>query len=161
MRKGIKLFVVYFPVVLVALQVLGNALYFILPSIYYGTAFYLNLFLGTNFLFAFFLLAFTFMFRFCAVSRWAAGAECIFAILYLIIQSDTVYNILIQITVGLIALIATFWHYIKKFPHCNFSVGLSFLANSVKHSSCRKSIDHFDSKVKRSILKNHHAEGNG
>lgn len=159
MRKWMKLFVVWFPVALVSLQVAGNSLYFIAPGVYYETAFYLNLFLGTNFLFAFFLLAFTFMFRFCAVSRWTAGAECVFAVLYLIIQQDNFYNIVLQIAVGILALIITVIHYVTKFPGCNFSVGVDFITHAIKHSSCRKSIEHWDSKVKRTAIKNHHEKG--
>lgn len=161
MKKWIKLFVIWFPVGLVFLQVLCNFLYFVAPGFYYSTGFYLNLFLGTNFLFAFFLLAFTFMFRFCAVSRWAAGAECIFAVIYLIIQQDNAYTVSIQIVVGILAIIATFWHYIKKFPLCNFSVGFHFITHAIRHSNCRKSIDHFDSKIKRAVIKNHHEKGHG
>lgn len=152
--RTVKLFVIYFPVALVMLQVIGNSLYFISPGIYFTSSFYLNLFLGTNFLFAFFLLAFTFMFRFCAVSRWAAVAECVYAVMYLIIQQDTVYNIAIQIVVGLLALVATFWHYVRKFPGCNFSVGLRFFGDVIRKGSCEKGLQHFD--MKKSTVRNHH-----
>ena len=160
--KRVKLFIVYFPVTLVMLQVLANGLYFIAPEVYNVSGFYLNTFLGTNVLFAFFLLAFTFMFRFCAVSRWAAGAEVLFAMYYLIIQKDDVYNIVFQITVGTLMLIATFWHYIKKFPLCKMSLVAGLLGSVAKTGSCKKGLEQWDRNVKSIILKtqrqheNHH-----
>ena len=157
MRK-IKLFVVWFPVLLVVLQVMANVMYFIWPKVYIGTAFYLSTFLGTNVLFSFFLLAFTFMFRFCAISRWAAGAEVMFAMFYLIVQKDDVYNILFQIGVGGLAIIATFWHYIKKFPLCNVSLVAGFLASVIKKGSCKKGLEHWDRNVESIILKKHRHE---
>jgi signal transduction histidine kinase len=158
MKRVAKLFVVYFPVMLVFLQVIGNLLYFVDSKAYYASAFYLNLFLGTNFLFAFFLLAFTFMFRFCAVSRWAAGAECIFALLYLVIQQDSAYNIAVQIAVGVLALIATFWHYSKKFPLCRVSLFTGFVASIVKKGDCKKGLEDWDRNVKSILLKQHHKQ---
>lgn len=154
--KNIKIFVIYFPVTLVALQIMANLFYFIAPGTYYATGFYLNLFLGTNVLFALFLLAFTVMFRFCAVSRYAALAECMFALFYLIVQKDDVYNILFQIGVGVLAMIATFWHYVKKFPLCGVSLFARFIANIVKTGSCRKGIDAWDRNVRSILLKQHH-----
>lgn len=155
MRKA-KLFVIYFPVVLVALQVAANLLYFVQPDWYMKLGFYLNTFLGTNVLFSVFILIFTFMFRFCAVSRWAAVAECMFAFFYLVIQRDDVYNIIFQVGVGTLALIATFWHYIRKFPGCNFSAGISFISDVIRHRDCKKGLDHWDHKVRKSVLNSHH-----
>lgn len=160
--KMIKLFIVYFPVTLVMLQVLANGLYFIAPEVYNVSGFYLNTFLGTNILFAVFLVAFTFTFRFCSVSRWAAAAECLFGLFYLVIQKDNVYNILFQITVGAISLIITFWHYVKKFPLCKVSLLVGFFGSAVKSGSCKKGLEQWDRNVKSIILKtqrqheNHH-----
>lgn len=160
MKKGVKLFVIYFPVILVLLQVLGNTLYFIAPDIYYSTAFYLNLFLGTNFIVAFFLLAFTFMFRFCAISRWAAGAECLMAIMYLVIQKDNVYNISIQIAVGVCGLIGSFFHYINKFPLCRLSLLTGFIGSVIKKGSCQKGLEDWERNVKSILLKQGREQGN-
>lgn len=155
MRK-IKLFVVYFPVTLVMLQVLANGLYFIAPGVYYASGFYLNTFLGTNILFAIFLVTFTFMFRFCAVSRWAAVAELAFGLFYLIRQKDDVYNVGIQIIVGVIALIATFRHYVNKFPLCRMSLLVGFFGSVIKKGNCNKGLEDWERKVKSIILKQTH-----
>ena len=160
--KRVKLFIVYFPVTLVMLQVLANGLYFIAPEVYNVSGFYLNTFLGTNILFAVFLVAFTFTFRFCSVSKWAALAELAFGLFYLIRQKDDVYNVGIQIIVGVIALIATFWHYIKKFPLCKMSLVAGLLGSVAKTGSCKKGLEQWDRNVKSIILKtqrqheNHH-----
>lgn len=158
MKNKAKLFVIYFPVTLVALQVMANLLYFIAPAIYNKVGFYLDTFLGTNILFSIFLLCFTFMFRFCSVSRWAAAAECLFGLFYLVIQKDNVYNILFQITVGAISLIITFWHYVKKFPLCRMSLVAGLFGSVVRTGSCKKGLDDWDRNVKSIILKTHRHE---
>lgn len=155
MKKTVKIFVIYFPVALVLLQTVCNLFYFIYPKVYFEAAFYLNLFLGTNFMFAFFLLAFTFMFKFCAISRWAAVAECLMAVFYLVVQKDDVYNVSFQIGVGVVALIATFWHYVKKFPLCRFSLFTGFVASVVKKGDCKKGLEDWDRNVKSILLKQH------
>lgn len=152
-KKAFKLFIIWFPVILVTGQVVVNLLSFVAYDWYVNHAFWLNHSFGTNILYSIFLLGFTFMFRMCAVSRWAAVAECLFAINYGIVQVDSLYNIMFQIIVGSVALMATFWHYIKKFPHCNFSVGLRFIGDVIKKGSCKKGLDHFD--MKKSTVRNH------
>src|SRR5678815_1485440 len=82
MNKKVKLFIVYFPVLLISCQVLVDLLAIINQPLYLKWGFYLNTFFGTNVLFAVFLLAFTLMFRFCRISVWAAVAECAFALYY-------------------------------------------------------------------------------
>jgi hypothetical protein len=152
MRK-VKLFVIYFPVALVALQVIVNLLSF---AINLGNAgFYINTFIGTNVLFSLFLLAFTFMFRFCAVSRWAAVAEVLFGLNYLIVQQDNLYNIMFQIIVGTLAIVATFWHYVKKFPLCRLSLLFGFIGSVAAKGSCKKGLDKWERDVKSIILKHH------
>ena len=54
MKKKIKLFVIYFPIILVAAQVAANIMYFVNPEWYFKNGFYLNTFVGTNVLFAVF-----------------------------------------------------------------------------------------------------------
>lgn len=107
MEQTIKQYLAYFPIILVALQVAANSMFLLMPDLYYQSGFYLNLLLGTNGLFAIFLVLFTFRFRFCRLSRWAAVAECLFALNYAIVKEDSLYNILFQIIVGSIALLLT------------------------------------------------------
>jgi len=148
LKKKIKLFIVYFPVILVASQVLGNSIYFISANTYYNIGVYLNTFLGTNVLFSLFLVCFTFMFKFCSISKWAAIVELSFGIFYLLIQKDDLYNIVYQMIAGSIAVFVTFATYIKKFPFCKMSLFASFMA-SVFYSKgdCEKAIDIYNEKL--------------
>jgi len=148
--------VIYFPIILIVGQVLVNLVSFIFPRFYLSTGFYLNTFFGTNVLFAFFLLAFTFMFRFCAVSRWAAIAEAMFAINYLAVKEDNMYNIMFQIIIGTIAVLLTFWHYIKKFPLCRMSLLVGFFGSVIKKGNCNKGLEDWERNVKSIILKQTH-----
>lgn len=148
-----KLFIVYFPVTLVFCQVLVNLMTFVWPEAYYAAGFYLNLFFGTNVLFAIFLVAFCFMFRMCSVSRWAACAELLFAVNYMIVKEDNLYNIMFQVIVGVLALVATFWHYIKKFPLCNMSLVLGFVKRVVQKGSCKKGYEMWTRDVTTHILR--------
>ncbi len=153
MKKIVKLFVIYFPVILVISQVLVNVMSFLWPAAYYAAGFYLNTFFGTNVLFALFLLVFCFMFRMCAVSRWAAGAELLFAVNYMVVQQDNLYNIMFQVIVGALAIIATFWHYVKKFPLCRLSHWMWFHWLAVKHGSCKKGFEAWERHTENLILK--------
>jgi hypothetical protein len=141
MRKVAKLIVIYFPVVLVTCQVLANLLSFVWYDGYIAAAFYLNHFFGVNVLFAFFLLAFTYWFKFCAVSRYAAWAEVLFAVNFLIVQEDNLYNIMFQVIVGIIALLLTLRYFVKRFPLCSLALIWTFLGSVTKKRSCSKGLD--------------------
>ena len=158
MKRHLKLFIIYFPVVLVSCQVLMNLLSFVMPKAYYAAGFYLNTFFGTNVLFAIFLLCFTLMFRFCDVSRWSAIAEVLFAANYLIVKADNLYNILFQVIVGVIAILLTFRHYINKFPLCRMSLVWRFLT-SVSTKGCEKGLEHYDKHINSIILKTYGTTG--
>lgn len=145
--KKLKVFIIYFPIILVACQVILNMASFVFPQVYSDLGFYLNLFFGTNVLFAAFLVAFTWMFRFCAISRYAAIAQVLFALNYMIVQQDNLYNILFQITVGFLAMMLTARHYSKKFPLCNLSLIVMFFKSAVKERSCRKGLHRFDREI--------------
>lgn len=156
LKKKIKLFIVYFPVILVASQVLGNSIYFISVNSYNNLSVYLNTFLGTNLLFSFFLVCFTFMFKFCSISKWAALAEFSFGVFYLLIQRDDVYNILYQMIVGSVAIVITFTSYMKKFPLCTMSLLFSFLGSIFSSKgNCEKAIDLFSENLNKKVA-NHH-----
>lgn len=151
--RRLKLYAIYFPIILVSLQVLANLLYFVKEDWYYESSFYLNWAIGTNGGFAIFLLILVYWLPLCSVSRWAAWAEVLFAVYYLVIQKDDLYNILFQITVGVFAIILTFWHYIKKFPLCRLSLLVDFIRSVVIKRSCEKGIE----KWKGNIIKHYHA----
>lgn len=152
MKKPIKIFIIYFPVVLVSLQVLVNIFALIDRGSYNAVGFYLNTFLGTNVLFSFFMLAFTFSFRFCAVSRWAAIAEVLFGLNYLIIQQDNLYNIIFQIIVGLISLWLTYRYFTIKFPLCRISLLHKFFSYTILTGSCAKGLESWEQDVKATII---------
>ena len=58
MRK-VRIYIIYFPILLVSFQVIANLFGFLLPEYYSFLVFYLNTFLGTNVLFSIFLLLVT------------------------------------------------------------------------------------------------------
>lgn len=141
---------------LVAGQVLVNLMSFVSPQAYIASGFYLNLFFGTNVFFAIFLIVFTFKFNFCAVSRYAAVAELAFAVNYMVVQQDNLYNILFQVIVGILALAATFFHYIKKFPMCRLSLLVKFYQRVIQKRSCEEGMNQWERDVKGHLLKRHH-----
>jgi hypothetical protein len=107
MKRFSKIFISHFAILLVFCQVVVNILGVIESPIYYNYGFYLNTFFGTNILFAVFLVVFTFSYNFCSRSRWCALAELAFAVNYLIVQEDNLYNIWFQILTGTLMLIVT------------------------------------------------------
>ena len=153
MRKKVKLFVVYFPVMMVSCQVVANSLYFIDKDMYYASGFYLNHFFGTNMMFSIFLVAMTLLFRFCAVSRFAALAELLFGLYFLIIQRDDIYNIVFQMTAGTVSLIFTAIWYVRRFPFCKLSLLVSFISSMFATGSCEDAFRHWDDKTESKINK--------
>jgi len=142
--KNLKVFIIYFPIILVALQVAANIIGLVAPNFYNRIGFYLNTFLGTNLLFSLFLLLFTHLYKFCSISKYAAIKEVLFAIAYMVIQEDNVYNIVFQIIIGLLALLITFKKYVKKFPMCTISLVSKFFKSLIMSSSCTEAIKRFE-----------------
>jgi hypothetical protein len=124
---------------------------------YDKAGFYLNTFVGTNIFFAVFLLCFTFAFGFCYVSRAAAVAEFLFAVVYLIIQQDNIYNILFQVITGCIALFLTFKYFGRKYPLCDIGLLNRFFGWVVLTGSCSKGLDRWESETKSIVKLTHHA----
>lgn len=158
MRRANVIFIVYFPVMLVAAQVLLNILSFAFRPFYIEYGFYLNTFFGTNAWFAIFLVSLTFTLRLCTISRACAIGELAFAVNYTVVGEDNLYNILFQITAGLIVLFITFLQYIKKFPMCRMSLFFSFLDSLRRNNcDCNAALSHWDEKTKR-LIKRHHEQ---
>lgn len=155
MRKKLKIFIIYFPIILVSCQVAVNILSFIDNVTYMRLGFYLNTFFGTNVLFAIFLMAFTYWFKFCEVSRYAAVAEVLFALNYVIVQQDNLYNIMFQVIVGIIALLLTFKYYIKRFPLCSLALVIRFIKSVTEARSCKKGMDLWEKKTYHTIQRYH------
>lgn len=156
MKRAARLFIVYFPVVLVSSQVALNLLSFLARDFYIANAFYLDLTFGTNALVAVFLLALTYGLSFCEISRAAAWAEMAFALNYAIVQQDNLYNILFQVIVGVIAIIVTFRQYIKRFPMCRVSLLVRFYHLVLKKRSCEEGFSKWEADVRGHLLKRHH-----
>lgn len=150
MRRWVKLFIAYFPVILLSCQVMVNLLSFTFPLAYQAAGFYLNTLFGTNLLFALFMLALTTFLRFCHISKWAALAQCLFAVYLLITKRDDVYNVLFQITVGLLALGATMVTYTRKFPACRLSHFMAFFGLIfATGGNCKEAVNRWDQRVER------------
>lgn len=158
MRRKLKIFVIYFPVILVGCQVATNLLYFVSGEMYNKLGFLLNLAFGVNILFAVFLLCFTYWFKFCAVSRYSAWAEILFAANYMIIQQDNLYNIMFQLIVGALAMILTFRYFIIKFPLCTIALVWRFFKSVTKEKSCSKGMDLWERKTYHTIVKNYNGK---
>jgi hypothetical protein len=152
MRRLAKIFMAYFPVILIGFQIIINLMALAIPKVYYSIGFYLSLFFGTNLLFALFLVVFCHMMRFCFISRWAAYAQLLFAANYLVIQQDNLYNIMFQIIVGVVALIITFWHYVNKFPLCRVSVWAGLFSSLLKECSCKKGVERFNRELDKKAI---------
>lgn len=152
MKYYSKLFIIYFPIVLVLLQVVANVLSLVNKPFYYSIGFYLNTFLGTNILFSVFMLLFTYYFKFCTISRAAAIAEVLFGLAYLIIQEDNIYNISFQIIVGITALLITARFYMRKFPDCTFSMVKDFIKKFFLTLNCNKALAMWENDKRQSII---------
>lgn len=155
MRRYIKLFVIYFPVILVTCQVAVNLMYFFAYTAYIKSGFILNTLFGVNFLFAGFLVAFTYWFRFCAVSRYAAWAEALFAINYLIVQQDNLYNILFQVIVGSLSILLTFRFFVNRFPLCKVALLWSFISSAIEKGSWSAGIELWEQRTYQKIQRSH------
>jgi hypothetical protein len=154
--KQIKKFIIYFPVILVSLQVLMNLWALIDRPAYDAAGFYLNTFIGTNIFFSVFLVCFTWLWPFCKVSRWAAIAELAFAVNYFFVRQDNLYNILFQVIVGVVALILTYKHFTAKFPLCMISLFSRFIGWVVLTGSCSKALDKWESETKHIVKTTYH-----
>lgn len=155
MKKKIKLFIIYFPVILVSCQVMVNLFSFVSFDAYVKAGFILNTLFGVNGLFALFMLAFTYWFKFCEVSRFAAWAEILFAGNYLIVQQDNLYNIMFQVIIGSIAILLTFRYFIKRFPLCSLALIWRFLDSVGKTKSCKKGMDLWEKRTYNTIKSYH------
>jgi len=135
----------------------ANVLFFVAPNFYYSKGILLNTLFGGSLLVSLLLVFITFRLKFCEVSRWAAIAELIFALMALFIHDDGVYNISLQLGVGALAMLATFRHYIKKFPLCSLSLLVSFFSNLfIAKGDCRKGVEKFEQSLQNTIEKKYH-----
>lgn len=138
-----KIYMAYFPFVLVCIQFLINVA-FLLGMTNDRVLFYANTFFGTNFFFAVFLVCYTNFFHFCRIYRWASYAELALAIDVIVVQDDSVYNIVFQCIIIACALILTALSYSKLFPTCMMSMVTIFIKKVLKNKfHCEKALEDF------------------
>lgn len=155
MRRYINIFVIYFPVILVTCQVSVNLMYFFAYNTYIKAGFILNTLFGVNMLFAGFLLAFTYWFKFCAISRYAAWAEVLFAVNYIIVHQDNLYNILLQVIIGTLSILLTFRFFIHRFPLCKVALIWSFISSAIERGSCSAGVELWEQRTYQKIQQAH------
>jgi hypothetical protein len=149
--RKVKLFLVYFPIILIAGQLLANSIFYIDNAFYYKHAFYLSIWFGTNVLFAIFLCGLTWVFSFCSISKWCAAAQVFYAFNLHLFPRKEEYNVVFQIIVGVIALLITFSDYFKKFPLCKWSLLVKFYKDVAKERSCKKGAEKWDRDIKSQL----------
>lgn len=147
MRMRGKLYMGYFPFVLVCIQFLINVALLLgldNPEVLY----YLNAMFGTNFFFAVFLVCYTNFFHFCRISKWASFAELALAIDVMVVKNETTYNIVFQSVIMICGIIVTLLSYSDKFPTCLMSLHALFIKKIFKHRfDCVKSLEEFKEDV--------------
>ncbi len=161
MRMRGKLYMAYFPFVLVCIQFLINVALLLgleNPEVLY----YLNAMFGTNFFFAVFLVCYTNFFHFCIISKWASFAELALAIDVMVVKNETTYNIVFQSVIMICGIIVTLLSYGGKFPSCMMSMYTMFLKKVIKNGfHCEKALEEFKEnryKIHRSKYIHHHGE---
>lgn len=107
MKRIAKILIVNFPILIVAGQVAANIVYLIDADFYSRQSFYFSGAFGLNWVTAAFMIAFTFYFRFCSISRVCAVAEGLFSIGDFFIRDNEFYNIFLQVLGGGLALLIT------------------------------------------------------
>jgi hypothetical protein len=115
MKERIKIAMIFSPIVLLSGQVLSNLLYMGLPDIYIKLYPILGTFFGFNMIAAILMTSMTYYFNFCKVSRAAAICQIIFGVFYMIFPDKEVYNLLIQVLVGIAALLVTFINFVMQY----------------------------------------------
>ena len=107
MRYWLKNIVKYSPIVLLVGQLFANILYVAAPEVYANNYYWIATLFGVNLIGGLAIVAMTFLFEFCRISKWAAVSQVIFAIVYLCFTKDDEYNIAVQIIVGVGAILLT------------------------------------------------------
>jgi len=147
MRMRGKIFMAYFPFVLVCCQFIINCL-FLLGLDNQTFLYYANALFGTNFFFAVFLVCYTQFFYFCRISKWASIAEFLLALDVLFVKNDSTYNLIFQSIILICAIIVTLLSYSDKFPSCLMSLHALFVKKIFKHRfDCVKSLEEFKEDV--------------
>jgi hypothetical protein len=143
MRMRGKLFMAYFPFVLVSGQFIINVLYLLGIDneifLYYSNALF-----GTNLGFAVFLVCYTQFFHFCRISKWSAFVEVLLALDVMIVRDETTYNLVFQSIILFAGIILTLLTYANIFPTCLMSLHALFIKKIIKNKfDCVKSLEDY------------------
>lgn len=163
MKKFWTILIAYFPLAFLTLQVIADMVYLFSFNTYASAYFYLGWSMGGSFLVSLLLIALTERLKFCGVSKWSARAQMGFSIVYFIIRQDNIYNISIQIVIGLVAIAMTAHYYKHKFPLCRLSLLLHFFKHIFREGNCEKGIARYDQEIKTLLRKSnlrHENSGN-
>lgn len=161
-RKGIyglgRVLFAYFPIICALLQIFVNAMFFFAPNIYNEYGFYLANLFGQTVLFGLLMSIYTNLFRFCFVSRYAAYAQLFNSLAYIVIKSDNVYNIVLQIVTLSLAITFTAHYCIVKHPECTLAHIKNVTLKLFKTGDCMKALEEFrDERTDYYLKKNQHA----
>lgn len=115
MKERVKIAMVFSPIVLLAGQVLSNLLYMCMPDMYIKLYPVLGTFFGFNMIAALLMTSITYYFNFCKVSRAAAISQIVFGIFYMVFPEKETYNLIIQVLVGIAALLVTFINFVMQY----------------------------------------------
>lgn len=111
-----------------AIQVITAIIFKINPNFYMNN---INLFFSASALLNFPILIFTgaivHTIKYCSISKVAFYTEVLFTLCWMFINDTLVFNTMIQLILGFVSLIITFFVYIKKFPRCNFAKSIKFI----------------------------------
>ncbi len=159
MRMRGKLYMAYFPFVLVCCQFIINCL-FLLGLDNQTFLYYANALFGTNFFFAVFLVCYTQFFYFCRISKWAAFVEVLLAIDVIVVRNDNIYNLVFQTIILIAAIMLTLLQYSKVFPTCLMSLHTMFIRKVIKNKfDCVKSLEDFKDASYKTHLKKYSHHG--
>ncbi len=164
MKRLLKLYISFSPIVSLFLIVVINVYSLFNYESYCKNAYWINMLVGISAVQILRDLALVYTFKFCELSKYSCYAILSFIPVYLIIYSiygtETKGNILYQIIVGITALFITLIAYIHKYPQCQLSIYLkakkysielwnSFLLSLAKNKfSCYDALDDFKEKRK-------------
>jgi Na+(H+)/acetate symporter ActP len=139
LKKTSEFIITYAAAIIVVLQIIGNMLFFFDKEFYIKNGFILNWAVGTNAFFPVVLFCMSYRLKFCRAGIICAGAEVLMALYYVIVQKDDIYNIIVQITLGLLAIMLTMIIY-GRFKKGRVA---RFLYYAVTSNNCEEAVRNF------------------
>jgi len=110
-----KIFVLYSPIILLAGQVLANLWYMGDTDSYVKMYPYIATFFGFNMIAAVRSFLLSYYLKACKATRAVDLAQIFFGIFYMVFPDKEVYNLIIQVLVGIAALLVTFINFVMQY----------------------------------------------